>query len=80
MSGAKAIIRHETWTLIPDREPDAGPVTHKMKCLVCGDESGEDGSWEPPQSWVLEHCGKNPSHHSYSEIITRPWRTFMHNP
>ncbi|MFJ6893627.1 hypothetical protein [Streptomyces hokutonensis] len=55
-------------------------MTHKMKCGVCGEESGEDGSWEPPQSWVLEHCGKNPSHHSYSEIITRPWRTFMHNP
>jgi hypothetical protein len=80
VSGPHTIIRRETWTLIPDREPDAEPVTHQMKCKVCGEESGEDGSWEPPQSWALEHSGRNPLHLSYSEIITRPWRTFMHNP
>ncbi|MBQ0949279.1 MULTISPECIES: hypothetical protein [unclassified Streptomyces] len=80
MSGPKAIVRHEQWTITPDREPDAEPVTHQFKCAVCGEESGADGDWEPPQTWALEHSGKNPSHHTFSEIITRPWRTFMHNP
>ncbi|MDX3525041.1 hypothetical protein P1P75_00875 [Streptomyces sp. ID05-39B] len=80
MTAPKAIIRHETWTITPDREPDAEQVTHQFKCAVCGEESGKDGSWDPPQSWALGHSGENPSHHSFSEIITRPWRTFMHNP
>jgi hypothetical protein len=80
VSGPKAIVRSEQWTLTPDREPDAAPLSYQMKCGVCGDASEVAGSWDEPQSWVLRHSGKNPSHHSYSEIITRPWRTFMHNP
>ncbi|MFD8216225.1 hypothetical protein ACFV2U_21365 [Streptomyces sp. NPDC059697] len=77
MSGPHTIMGYRTWKLIPDREPDAAPVTHRMKCVVCGNESGEGDSWEPPQTWALEHSGRNPSHVTYSEIITRPWRTFM---
>ncbi|MFE7464899.1 hypothetical protein ACFU6R_12475 [Streptomyces sp. NPDC057499] len=48
-----------------------------MKCSVCCKESAPDGTWEPPQTWVLEHSAKNPTHLSYVEIITRPWRTWM---
>jgi hypothetical protein len=80
VSGPKAIVRHEQWTLTPDREPDAAPLSYKMQCAVCGDASEAADSWSEPQSWALGHSGKNPSHHSYSEVITRPWRTFMHNP
>jgi hypothetical protein len=80
VSGPKAIIRHEQWTLTPDREPDAAPLSYAMQCAVCGEASEAAGSWNEPQSWALGHSGQNPSHHSYSEIITRPWRTFMHNP
>ncbi|WP_444546248.1 DUF7848 domain-containing protein [Streptomyces sulfonofaciens] len=29
-----------------------------------------------PQHWVLRHCGQNPSHHIYRELITRPWRAW----
>ncbi|QJD50696.1 hypothetical protein SEA_ISSMI_50 [Streptomyces phage Issmi] len=80
MTGPKAIIRHEQWTLTPDREPDAPPLKYKMECAVCGDGSEESEGWNDPQAWTLEHSGKNPSHHSFREVITRPWRTFMHNP
>ncbi|ATI18670.1 hypothetical protein SEA_AMETHYST_48 [Streptomyces phage Amethyst] len=79
MSGPHTVIAHKKWSLIPDREPDAEAVTHAMECAVCGDRSDASGSWEPPQTWVLEHSGRNPSHHSYREIITRPWRTFMND-
>lgn len=72
-------MRYVNWRLTPDREPDAPTVTHAMKCSVCGDHSAPDGDWNPPQSWAMAHSGKNPSHHSYVEIITRPWRTFMEN-
>ncbi|MEV5958627.1 hypothetical protein AB0M11_33635 [Streptomyces sp. NPDC051987] len=29
-----------------------------------------------PQDWVLRHCGQNPSHHTYREIIIRPLRAW----
>jgi hypothetical protein len=76
----KAVVRQEQWTLTPDREPDAPPTTYQLKCAVCGEASEEDTAWYEPQSWALKHSGKNPSHHSFAEVITRPWRTFMHNP
>lgn len=78
MTGPRAIIRHEQWTLTPDREPDAAPLMYQMKCNVDGDAPPESESWNGPQRWALEHSGRNPSHHSYSEIITRPWRTWRH--
>ncbi|MDT9698271.1 hypothetical protein [Streptomyces sp. P17] len=77
MSGPHTVITHKQWHLVPDRKPDAPPLTHAMKCLVCGEQSAPDRSWEPPQSWALGHSGRNPSHNSYEEIITRPWRTWM---
>ncbi|MCX5419937.1 MULTISPECIES: hypothetical protein [unclassified Streptomyces] len=72
----RAVIRHETWTLEPDREPDAEPTTYAMKCAVCGESSEASVDFAEGQFWVLKHCGKNPSHHTFREVITRPWRTW----
>jgi hypothetical protein len=55
---ARAVIRHETWALEPDREPDAEPVTHAMECAVCGESSGASEDFAEGQLWVLKHCGK----------------------
>ncbi|MDI6518123.1 hypothetical protein QMA61_18180 [Streptomyces coelicoflavus] len=74
----RAVIRHETWTLEPDREPDAEPVTYAMQCAVCGESSETAEDFAEPQLWVLKHCGKNPAHHTFREVITRPWRTWRH--
>ncbi|MFJ4832807.1 hypothetical protein ACIP79_23330 [Streptomyces sp. NPDC088747] len=73
---ARAVVRHEIWTLEPDREPDAEPTTYAMQCAVCEATSAAGVDFGDPQDWVLAHCGRNPSHHSYREIITRPWRTW----
>ncbi len=73
----RALVRHVKWTLAPDREPDAEPVTHQFKCVVCSEESERSTSWSEPQEWALGHSGRNPSHHTFREVITRPWRTFM---
>ncbi|MEU6840824.1 hypothetical protein ABZ930_02975 [Streptomyces sp. NPDC046716] len=73
----RAIQRLETWTLEPDREPDAEPTTYAMQCAVDGEKSPTCEDFIEPQDWVLKHCGKNPSHHTYREIITRPWRSWM---
>ncbi|MFC8871534.1 hypothetical protein ACFUAC_28480 [Streptomyces sp. NPDC057148] len=77
MSGPHTVIAFKQWHLVPDREPDAPDVTHRMRCLVCGEESAPEGGWAPPQTWALEHSGKNPSHLTYEEVMTRPWRTWM---
>ncbi|MER6231705.1 hypothetical protein ABT169_21520 [Streptomyces sp. NPDC001616] len=73
----RAVVRSVTWTVAPDKEPDAEPTTYAMRCVVCSEESERSENWEAPQTWVLHHCGRNPSHHSFREIITRPWRTWM---
>jgi hypothetical protein len=80
VTGPKAVIRHEQWTLTPDREPDAAPVGYKMVCAVCGEDSEVSDEWNEPHLWALKHSGRNPSHLSFRETITRPWRTFMQNP
>jgi hypothetical protein len=74
----RAVIRHEVWTLEPDREPDAEPTTYAMECAVCGEPSKASEDFADGQSWVLKHCGKNPAHHTFREHITRPWRTWRH--
>ncbi|MET8884994.1 hypothetical protein [Streptomyces rubiginosohelvolus] len=30
----RSVLRYETWTLQPDREPDAEPVLYAMQCAV----------------------------------------------
>lgn len=73
----RAVVRFQRWTLAPDREPDAEPVTFAMECAVCGERSSYEGEFGPAQAWTLEHCGRNPTHHTYRELISRPWRTWM---
>ncbi|MGW3419802.1 DUF7848 domain-containing protein [Streptomyces phaeochromogenes] len=72
----RSVLRYETWTLQPDREPDAEPVLYAMQCAVDGKTSPASKDFAEPQDWVLRHCGQNPSHHTYREIITRPWRAW----
>ncbi|MFF5760192.1 hypothetical protein ACFY7A_32740 [Streptomyces longwoodensis] len=73
---SRTIMRHQEWTLQPDREPDAEPTTYAMQCAVCGKTSPPSTGFADPQSWVFTHGGRNPSHHTYREIITRPWRAW----
>ncbi|MFJ6568041.1 hypothetical protein ACIQNU_11495 [Streptomyces sp. NPDC091292] len=74
----RSVIRHERWTLEPDLEPDAEATTYAMQCAVCEAASDTDEDFADPQNWALNHSGRNPSHHSYREITTQPWRTWMH--
>ncbi|NEA66290.1 hypothetical protein G3I56_27670 [Streptomyces sp. SID12488] len=62
----------------PDREPDAEPTTYALECAVCEESSEASEDFADGQAWVLKHCGKNPSHHTFRELITRPWRTWRH--
>lgn len=72
----RSALSYETWTLRPGREPDAEPARYAMQCAVDGEMSPPSEDFTEPQNWVLAHCGRNPSHHSYREIITRPWRAW----
>ncbi|MGW5732941.1 MULTISPECIES: DUF7848 domain-containing protein [Streptomyces] len=71
----RSVLRYETWTLQPDREPGTEPVLYAMQCAVDEETSPTSEDFAEPQDWVLRHCGQNPDHHTYREIITRPWRT-----
>ncbi|EST26767.1 DUF7848 domain-containing protein [Streptomyces niveus] len=77
MSDPDTIIEHKTWTLQPDREPDSQPVTHAMRCVVCGEQSDDSAKWSAPQTWALGHVSRNPMHLTFSEVITRPWKAWM---
>ncbi|MBB1243796.1 hypothetical protein GL263_09520, partial [Streptomyces durbertensis] len=39
------------------------------------------GTWEGEQAevvpWMREHTARDPSHRSYREIITRPYRSWL---
>lgn len=72
----RAVICYQRWTLTPDREPDAEPVAYAMQCAVCGDVSGTDVDFTVPQDRTFRHAGRHPSHHTYREVITRPWRAW----
>ncbi|MEV5374849.1 hypothetical protein AB0L26_02570 [Streptomyces nondiastaticus] len=73
----RAVYRYGTWTLAPDREPDAEPVTYAMQCAVCEEKSDPQEDLAAAQTWTFRHAGRHPSHHTYREVITRPWRAWM---
>ncbi|MEU1493670.1 hypothetical protein ABZ456_25890 [Streptomyces sp. NPDC005776] len=72
----RAVVSHQEWTLQPDRESDAEPTSYAMQCVVCGATSPTETDYMAPQDWVFAHGGRNPSHHTYRETITRPWRAW----
>ncbi|MET8689705.1 hypothetical protein ABZV77_36435 [Streptomyces sp. NPDC004732] len=84
----KSLTREVTWHLSPDREPDAEPITRRMVCVVCEDDGTGPAAMSEPyeesehgvlaaQSWVFEHVGRHPCHHTFREVICRPWRAVM---
>ena len=72
----RSVLRFVRWTVTPDREPDAEPVTYAMRCAVCGQRSGVSVEFGPVQDWVMQHAARFRDHHSYREVITRPWRAW----
>lgn len=73
----RTVLRYVRWHVVPDNEPDAEPWIYAMECAVCGQRPPAGTDFAEPQSWTLQHSGHNPDHHSYREILIRPWRTWM---
>ncbi|WP_436840079.1 DUF7848 domain-containing protein [Streptomyces abikoensis] len=73
----RAVIAHADWTVRPDREPDAKPHTYAQECDVCGEGSPRSTDQEVGSLWILEHVRANPSHHSYTQIVKRPFHAWM---
>lgn len=72
----RAVLRFVPWTISPDMEPDAEPVTHAMRCAVCGQQSVAFEEIGPAQLWALQHAGRARDHHTFREVLTRPWRAW----
>ncbi|GGP68751.1 DUF7848 domain-containing protein [Streptomyces abikoensis] len=73
----RAVITHADWTVRPDPEPDAKPHTYAQECEVCGEGSPRSTGQEAGSVWILEHVRANPSHHSYTQIVKRPFHAWM---
>ncbi|WP_369224768.1 hypothetical protein AB5J52_28610 [Streptomyces sp. R39] len=60
----RSVLRYETWTLQPDREPDAEPVLYAMQCAVDGETSPTSENFAEPHvrltindyAWVVVFC------------------------
>ncbi len=51
-------------------------LSYAMQCAVCGEISPTDTEFTVSQHWVFAHGGRNPTHHTYREVITRPWKAW----
>jgi hypothetical protein len=76
----RSLLRHMRWVLEPDREPDAEPVTFVMQCAVCLRKSPSSEEFDSASDWTFHHAARHPSHHTYREIVTRPWRAWRKGP
>jgi hypothetical protein len=66
--------RARLWTSEPDRRGDTAPVTHRMRCDDCGRRSHASAEFGTVRAWLLDHAASHPTHRTYTETVTRPWR------
>ncbi|WP_431783248.1 hypothetical protein [Streptomyces chumphonensis] len=83
----RRVFRFVNWTLRPDQDEDAPPLTHAFRCLTLRDDDSPCGarseaSTDPtvPQTWAFDHLRRHPDHTSYAEIIERPWVMWRGGP
>ncbi|MFE1129586.1 hypothetical protein FSY75_34755 [Streptomyces sp. TR1341] len=76
----RSLFRFVSWTVKPDREPDAAPVTHLYRCTsedeagnVCGAESERTEDGASAEDWALRHAAENPDHRSYAYAPELPY-------
>ncbi|MDK1472257.1 hypothetical protein QNO07_02245 [Streptomyces sp. 549] len=86
-TAARRVFRFVDWTLRPDQDDDAPPLTHRFRCLSltdddteCGAESDKHTDPLDAQAWTFEHLRANPEHTSYAEVIERPWVMWLGCP
>lgn len=83
----RRVFRFVNWTLRPDRDEDAPPITYALRCLTLNDDDTEctaksEPSQDPtePQDWAFAHMRGHPEHTSYAEMIERPYVMWRGDP
>jgi hypothetical protein len=83
----RSVMRFVNWTLRPDMEPDAPPITHRFRCLgeaedgtPCGAVSEASEDFTTARDWVFAHVREQPEHRSFAEVIDRPWLVYPSDP
>ncbi|WP_436748442.1 DUF7848 domain-containing protein [Streptomyces sp. URMC 129] len=76
MSGPD-LRRFAQWSVEPDRDPRAERATYVMQCGRCRRTSPICLEWDDAARWAAQHAARNPSHQTYRETITRPWRATL---
>ncbi|MBW1603386.1 hypothetical protein JJV70_15000 [Streptomyces sp. JJ66] len=88
MSAAtRRIFRFVNWTLRPDEDDDAPPLTVRFRCLTltgddaeCGAQSETHADPGAARKWTFQHVREHPDHTSYAEVIERPWVMWRGGP
>lgn len=75
-TGSRSVFRFVNHSIAPDREPGAEPVAFAMRCAECGQQSRISHGSDPLLDWALVHAGRYDGHHSFREVITRPYRVW----
>lgn len=70
----RAVYRFVNYTVIPDKEPDAEPLTFRLQCSVCEEQGPQEKTTEDAAAWALIHVKDNREHLTYREHVTRPYR------
>jgi hypothetical protein len=71
---AHTVIRFADWTMSRETVPEAPGMVHELQCTTCDETSSADEDFETTRDWAFRHVGRNPSHQSYRETVTRFWR------
>lgn len=86
-AAARRVFRFVQWTLRPDQDDDAPPLTYAFRCLTLNDDdtecaarSASSGDPAEPQAWAFGHLRDYPGHTSYTEVIERPWVMWREGP
>ncbi|MEY9968465.1 hypothetical protein ABIA33_006549 [Streptacidiphilus sp. MAP12-16] len=66
---AHTVLRFVQWTM----RQLTTEMPRRMVCDACGEGSEETPELTAAQDWAFQHVGRNPSHTSYSETVTRFW-------
>lgn len=66
--------RYREFSIEPDREPDAEPITYTMCCCVCDASGPPTLDPQVSASWISNHLTRAPDHLTYRECVSRPYR------
>jgi hypothetical protein len=70
----RATYRFREYTIAPDVDPDAEPVSFAAQCAVCDATGPQAESADDAHAWAFQHIRDHPEHLTYRSLVTLPYR------